>query len=55
MLDVCTVAVNQLEKTAFDRMTLTLTYDPDLQSPASYDHDLLKLKSPKSTVSRLRR
>jgi len=30
-------------------MTLTLTYDLDLQSPASYGHDLLTRKS--STVN----
>ena len=32
-------------------MTLTLTYDLDLQSPASYGHELRLSKSSMSTVS----
>ena len=36
-------------------MILTLIYDPDLQSPANYGHDLLTQKSSKSTVSQFRR
>ena len=32
-------------------MTLILTYDLDLQSPASYDHDLLTSRSSRSMVS----
>ena len=32
-------------------MTLTLTYDPDLQSPVSYCHDLLTCKSQQSIGS----
>ena len=34
---------------------LNLTYDLDLQSPASYGHDLLTCKRSRSTVSRFRR
>ena len=36
-------------------MSLTLTYDPDLQSPASYGHNLLTCKSSRSAISRFRR
>jgi len=36
-------------------MTMTLTYDPDLQSPASNGHDPLTCKNSRSNVSRLRR
>ena len=36
-------------------ITLTLTYDLDLQSPASYGRDLLTRKSSSSTVSQFKR
>ena len=36
-------------------MTLNVTYDLDLQIPASYDYDLLACKRSRSTVSRFRR
>jgi len=46
-----------LEKTSLDRGRtdrISLTYDRDLQSPASYRHDLLARKRSGSTVSRFR-
>ena len=52
--------LKRTRKTALDRgqtdrisltMTLTLTNDFDLQSPASYGHDLIACKSSMSTVS----
>jgi len=47
----------ELEKTALDRgwtnrISLIHDLDPDLQSSANYGHDLLALKSSRSTVSR---
>ena len=52
----CAVCTCKLEKTAVDRGQtdrISLTYDPDLQFPASYGHDLLMCK--RSTVSWFRR
>ena len=34
---------------------ISLTHDHDLQSPASYGHDLLTCRSSRSTISRLKR
>ena len=59
-------ALNKLERTALDRglidrislthdLNLDLGYDLELQSSASYGHDLLTCKSSRSTVSRFRR
>jgi len=46
------------EKNALDRgrtSRISLIYDPDLQSPVSYGHDLPKCKSLRSAVSRFQR
>ena len=48
----------QLEKNAHDRGQIdriSLTHDPDLESPVSYGHDLLTRKRSRSTVSRFQR